>query len=203
MPAIEALIHQQPGNGIFDNVPDGAEIGAVPVASCPDQGQNPAHAAVRAIILAVVTGISDQVADIGTDDQCPIEQMAEQPGVVDVGRRGDRRQGQAVGIHDKMVFGTRFAAVSRVRADEIPAPFGANAAAVHHNAARRTDELGSAPDHPDQAGLELLENTARRPHRQTATQSGARDTARSSVKHTPLHTLTQKESQGGNNGFRG
>jgi hypothetical protein len=110
MPAIEALIHQQPGNGIFDNVPDGAEIGAVPVASCPDQGQNPAHAAVRAIILAVVTGISDQVADIGTDDQCPIEQMAEQPGVVDVGRRGDRRQGQAVGINDDMVPSARFAA---------------------------------------------------------------------------------------------
>lgn len=202
MPAIEALIHQQPGDGIFDNAPDGAEIGAVPVASCADQGQNPAHAAVRAIILAVVTGISDQVADIGTDDQCPIEQMTEQPGVVDVGGRGDRRQGQAVGINDDMILGARFAAVGWVWSDEITASFGANAATVHHNAARRADELGSAPDHPDQAGLELLENTARRPYRQTATQGGPTDTARSSVKHAPLHTLTQKESQAGN-GFRG
>jgi hypothetical protein len=48
-----------------------------------------------------------------------------------------------------------------------------------------------------------LENTGRRPHRQTATQSGARDTARSSVKHSPLHTLTQKESESSNNVFGG
>jgi hypothetical protein len=48
-------------------VPDGAKIGAMLVASHPDQGQNPAHAAVRAIILAVVSGIGDQAADIGTD----------------------------------------------------------------------------------------------------------------------------------------
>ena len=95
MPAVEAFVHQQPRDCVFDNVPDGAEIGAVPVASCADQGQNAVHAAVRAIILAVVSGIGDQVADIGTDDQCPVQQMAEQPGVVDVGGRGGRRQGQA------------------------------------------------------------------------------------------------------------
>ena len=157
MPAIEALIHQQPGDSIFDNVPDDAEIGAVPVASCPDQGQNPAHAAVRAIILAVVTGISDQVADIGTDDQCPIEQMAEQPGVVEVSGRGDRRQGQGVGINDDMGLGARFAAVGWVWPDEITASFGANAASVHPNVARRADSLWSTPGPPDQAGMELLQ----------------------------------------------
>jgi hypothetical protein len=48
-----------------------------------------------------------------------------------------------------------------------------------------------------------LENTGRRPCSQTATQSGTRDTTRSSVKHSPLHTLTQKESEGGNNVFGG
>ena len=110
MPAVEALVHQQPGDGIFDHVPDGAKIGAMLVASHPDQGQNTAHAAVRAIILAVVSGIGDQMADIGTDDHGPVQQMAEQLGVIDVGGRGDRRQGQAGGINDKMVFGARFAA---------------------------------------------------------------------------------------------
>lgn len=186
---------------MFDNVPDGAKIGTVLVASRPDQGQNPVHAAVLAIIVAVVSGIGDPVADIGTDDQCPVQQMAEQQGVVDVGGRGDRCQRQAVGINGDMIFGARFAAVGRVWPNEITASFGANAATVHHNAARRTDELRSAPDHPDQTGMELLQDTSRRPCRQTATQGGARDTARRSLKCPPLHTLTQKEMEGGNDVF--
>jgi len=203
VPAVEALIHERPRDCIFDNVPDGAEIGTVLVASCPDQGQNTAHAAVCAVILAVVSSIGDQVADIGTDDQCPIEQMAEQPSVVDVGGRGDRRQGQAVGINDDMVLGARFAAVGWVWSDEITASFGANAATVHHNVARRADSPWSSPDHPDQAGMELLRDTGRCPCSQTARQGGARDTARSSSKRPPLYALTQKEREGGNDVFGG
>jgi hypothetical protein len=119
--------------------------------------------------------------------------MAEQPGVVDVSGRGDRRQGQAVGINDDMVLGARFAAVGWVWSDEITASFGANTATVQHNVARRADSLWSAPDHPDQAGMELLQDPGRRPSNQTATQGGTRDTAPSSSKRSPLHTLTQKE----------
>jgi hypothetical protein len=46
-----------------------------------------------------------------------------------------------------------------------------------------------------------LQNTGRRPRRQTATQGGARDTARSSSKCPPLHTLSQKEREAGNDVF--
>jgi hypothetical protein len=37
MSAIEALVHQQPGHGGLDDVPDGAEAGPVVVAARPDQ----------------------------------------------------------------------------------------------------------------------------------------------------------------------
>lgn len=81
MSAIEALVHQQPGDGILDNTPDGAETGAVLVATRSDQRQNSVSAAAFAIVLAVVTGIGDQTADAGTDDQGAVQQMGKQPGI--------------------------------------------------------------------------------------------------------------------------
>jgi hypothetical protein len=49
--------------------------------------------------------------------------------------------------------------------------------------------------------MELLQDPGRRPSNQTARQGGTRDTAPSSSKRSPLHTLTQKELEGGNDVF--
>jgi hypothetical protein len=102
-----------------------------------------------------------------------------------------------------MILGARFATVRRVWSDEITAPFGANAATVHNDVARHADHARSASNHPDQASMDLLQDTGRGPRNQAATQSGTRDTIRSGSKHSPLHTLAQKEMKGRNDVFGG
>jgi hypothetical protein len=132
--------------------------------------------------------------------ECPltVQQMGKQLSIVDVGGRGDSRQGQPVGIDSDVVLGTRLAAIGRVRPDEITAPFGANAATVHDDVARSADHVRSAPDHLDQAGMDLVQYTGRRPRCQTAAQGGPGNTTRSSPKFAPLHPLTQEKTEGGN-----
>jgi hypothetical protein len=71
-----------------------------------------------------------------------------------------------------MVLGAWFAAIGRVRPDEITAPFGANAATVHHGVAWCADFVRSAPDHPEQAGMDLVQDAGGRPCSQAATQGG-------------------------------
>ena len=85
MSAIEALVHQQPGDGILDNTPDGAEARAVLVAARPDQRQNPIPVAAFTIVPTVVSSVGNQAADVGTDYQGAIQQMRKQLGIIDIG----------------------------------------------------------------------------------------------------------------------
>jgi hypothetical protein len=60
-----------------------------------------------------------------------------------------------------------------------------------------------APNHADQAGMDLVQDTGRGPRNQAATQGGTRDTTRSGSKHPPLHPLAQKEMERSNDVFGG
>ena len=65
------------------------------------------------MVPAVGPGVRDQAAEVGTDDQSSVQQMGEQQGVMDVGGRRDRGQGQAVGIDGDVVIGCAAPALLR------------------------------------------------------------------------------------------
>ena len=86
------------------------------------------------VVEAVVAGIGIEVTDGGADRHRQPQQIGKHHGVVDVGGRWQRPEGNPVGRDDKVILGPRLAAIGRVRPGVVP-PFGAFTMALsrlHH-----------------------------------------------------------------------
>src|SRR3982751_4948730 len=89
LPPVQSLVGQQPGASVLDHAADPAQSRAVRCADLAGTGLDAVPEAEGAVVGAVVAGVGVQPADGSADDLGQVQQMREEPRVVDVGGRGN------------------------------------------------------------------------------------------------------------------
>ena len=116
------------------------------------------------------------------------EQVGEEPGIVNVGRGGQRRQRKPIRRNDHVVLGSRLAAVGGVRAGQRPTALGTHGTAIHNDVPCLGGGFRAGAHHADQYGVDaaqegvVLHSISRRRNVDPEARSG---NARSSRHCTP------------------
>src|SRR3954451_13139500 len=149
----KALVAEEPGVDVLHDGADGAEPAAVVHAFVPDYGSDALAQAEPAVIGAVIAGIGHETGDRDASDQGKAQQFREHGRVVYVRGRGHRAKGEPLGRDDDVVLGSPLASVGRVRAGQIAAVLGADAATVDNDVQVPGGSFGAGPSHTEQYGM--------------------------------------------------
>jgi hypothetical protein len=190
---VQALVGQQPCATVLDNAADGAEPRTVRRAHLADARLDAVLQAEPAVVGAVVACIGVQPAEGGADDLRQTQEMREEPRVVDVGRRRDDGQRNAVGRDRHVIFGAGLAPVGGIGAGQLAAALGPDRTAVHDHIPCR--DRGPRAHHADQDNMDLAQHGRGMPVVQPPAQGGAGRTPNGRPQVSPLHTRADEEPQ--------
>lgn len=211
MPSVESLIGQQPRERILDDVPDGAETGAVVVSAPPDDGVHALSPTKIAVESAVISGISEDLSHRRTDCLGKLQQMRTHHRIIvsyhciiDVGCGGDGPKRRAICQRDDMIFCARLAAICGIWTDKIAAVLGSHTATVNHKSDRFDRGRGTGSQRPNERTVDRAQGPRRKPPSHPSPQSGTADALAGSGERSPSHPFVDKvtESLHDLSGFR-
>ncbi len=204
VPSVESLIGQQPRERILDDVPDGAETGAVVVSAPPDDGVQALSPTKIAVESAVISGISEDLSHRRTDCLGKLQQMRKHHRIMDVGCGGDGPKRRAICQRDDMIFCAGLAAICGIWTDKSAAVLGSHTATVDHKSDRFDRGRGTGSQRPNERTVNRAQGPHCKPPSHPSPQSGTADTLAGGGEHSPSHPFVDKvtESLHDLSGFR-